>query len=146
MQSVRRAPDLFALSVASNDDIEETGERTPSTADLDRLILRLVRVFEPSVFIEVGALDAGISRRVRRILPEARIGAFEASPVNHEKYARGSRARHTWGFLPIDPMCQAVPGSTVGSAARVRGMGLSPALGRRTPRAARSIRSRRTTR
>ena len=69
-------------------DVKEREERRRSAKALVGLYFDLVKVLAPPVFIEVGARDASVSFRARKVLPSARIVAFEASPHNVELYKR----------------------------------------------------------
>ncbi|SDP53402.1 methyltransferase, FkbM family [Pedococcus dokdonensis] len=81
-----RSHDLTLLASSSNYDLTSAADRLQSTYDLQRLFLQIVRIFEPDLFIEAGAKDAGISRRARTFLPQARVVAFEANPFTHRRF------------------------------------------------------------
>lgn len=81
-----RSHDLALLASSSNYDLTNSADRLQSTYDLQRLFLQIVRIFEPDLFIEAGAKDAGISRRARTFLPSARVVAFEANPFTHRRF------------------------------------------------------------
>lgn len=63
-------------------------QRKASNKALVELFFGMVRILQPSVFIEAGAKKADTSIRARKVLPEARIVAFEASPDNYAIYSK----------------------------------------------------------
>ena len=48
------------------------------------LFHRLIKVLKPDLVCDVGSMDASDARRFRRLLPDARVIAFEGSPNNIE--------------------------------------------------------------
>ncbi|MBO1755219.1 FkbM family methyltransferase [Allobranchiibius sp. CTAmp26] len=60
--------------------------RGRSARALDDLFHAIVEALEPELFLEVGAFEASASHRVRAALPQCRVVAFEASPVNYEHH------------------------------------------------------------
>jgi FkbM family methyltransferase len=50
------------------------------------LFFTLVRSSRPGLFVEVGAHRAEASRRYKRMVPDGRAVAFEANPVNFERF------------------------------------------------------------
>lgn len=81
-----RLYDLQLFATATSYDLRDATERARSTTDLEALFFELVAAFQPSVFIEAGAKDAGASRRARACCPDARIVAFEANPHTHRRF------------------------------------------------------------
>ena len=78
--------DYTMLGLATSYDLEDSKDKLRSTKDLERFFFQLVRVFQPGLFIEAGAKDAGSSRRARKFLEDARIVAFEANPFTHKRF------------------------------------------------------------
>jgi FkbM family methyltransferase len=72
--------------VASSYDLQSPAERGRSTADLEGLFFELLSKMETSLFIEAGAKNAETSRRVRKLLPNASIVAFEANPYTFKRF------------------------------------------------------------
>lgn len=66
----------------------DDNQRNSTNKALTELFFGLVRITQPKLFIEAGAKMADTSIRVRSILPDARIVAFEASPENHALYSK----------------------------------------------------------
>jgi FkbM family methyltransferase len=71
---------------------------------LRQLFLNINRALQPDVFIEAGAHNAATSVKLRGLVPEARVIAFEANPHNHTKFA----ARHDFGALGVEYRLQAL--------------------------------------
>lgn len=67
-------------------DLSDPTEKRRSAVALVNLYLDLLVSLNPPLFIEAGARGAAVSFRVRKLLPEARIVAFEANPYNIEHY------------------------------------------------------------
>ncbi|MBS3648080.1 FkbM family methyltransferase [Pseudaminobacter sp. 19-2017] len=63
-------------------------QRKASNKALVELFFGLVKILQPSLFIEAGAKMADTSVRARQYLPDARIVAFEASPDNFAVYSK----------------------------------------------------------
>jgi FkbM family methyltransferase len=61
--------------------------RTRTARNLRERFMALQKEIRPQLFVEVGAYDATTSLDVRKILPDARIVAFEANPFNHEHFS-----------------------------------------------------------
>jgi FkbM family methyltransferase len=61
-------------------NLRDRAERGRSTQELERLFFDILPAFQPMLFIEAGAKDAGTSRRARKCLSDATIVAFEANP------------------------------------------------------------------
>lgn len=61
--------------------------RRKSAISLVELFFGVVRITQPELFIEAGAKEASASIRAEKLLPLARIAAFEASPHNFEHYS-----------------------------------------------------------
>lgn len=55
-------------------------KRARTTELIEGLFDRLIEHYQPTAFIEVGAYEAGFSRRMRERYPEAAVYAFEANP------------------------------------------------------------------
>lgn len=51
--------------------------------DTERLFPKLLSLFNPDLVLDVGCMDATHSRRFRKVLPDARLIAFEANPNNY---------------------------------------------------------------
>ncbi len=75
------------LATAHAFDLWKNGERATSARALDDLFFAVVRILEPSLFIEAGAKKAEASFRVREMSKDIRIVAFEASPENFKKFS-----------------------------------------------------------
>lgn len=67
---------------------EDKTHRKASNKALVELFFGMVRIIQPKLFIEAGAKMADTSIRARGFLPNARIVAFEASPINYEMYSK----------------------------------------------------------
>jgi FkbM family methyltransferase len=63
-------------------DINDRKDQRRSAQALTNLYFDLTGLVSPSLFIEAGARDAAVSLRARKLLPGARIVAFEPSPFN----------------------------------------------------------------
>jgi len=74
-------------------DLESKAERAQSVAHLEHFFFRACRETKPDLFVEAGAKDATSSRRARRYLPDARIVAFEANPLNYERFSTRENGR-----------------------------------------------------
>lgn len=61
--------------------------RTRSEYVTDELFFELVRIAQPSLFVEAGAKDAVTSIRAAELLSAARVIACEANPENHSFFA-----------------------------------------------------------
>jgi FkbM family methyltransferase len=68
-------------------DLEQTTHRRASARVLKQLFFNLVRVLQPDVFLEAGAMDASVSLRVRKMVRKAQVVAFEANPHNHATFS-----------------------------------------------------------
>ncbi|MGD0633097.1 MAG: FkbM family methyltransferase [Beijerinckiaceae bacterium] len=55
--------------------------------------LDLLRRVKPSHFLDIGANDASMAVRVKRLLPGCNVSAFEANPIIHQTYQAGVAAR-----------------------------------------------------
>ncbi len=69
-------------------NLSDPQERKRSAAALADLYFTLLGALSPTLFVEAGARDALISFRARKILPDARIVAFEPSPYNVAHYRK----------------------------------------------------------
>jgi FkbM family methyltransferase len=78
--------DLAMMSSAARYDLDDESQRFASNDALVRLFFSLCRHIEPDLFIEAGAWEASASRRAARILPDARVVAFEANPYLYRSY------------------------------------------------------------
>lgn len=81
-----RLYELQLLSTAAYYDVSQKQGRQSSARDLTNLFLAITKVVKPDVFFEAGAESAETSRKIRNILPNTRIYAFEANPYNFKKY------------------------------------------------------------
>ncbi|MDX0227191.1 FkbM family methyltransferase [Sinorhizobium meliloti] len=63
-------------------------QRKASNKALVELFFGIVKILQPSLFIEAGAKKADTSVRARQFLQKARIVAFEASPDNFAAYSK----------------------------------------------------------
>src|SRR5258705_5382720 len=54
--------------------------------ELDFVFLCSLRLFKPSIVVDIGAFDGAESLRMREFLPSAEIIAFEANPENYEEF------------------------------------------------------------
>ncbi len=72
---------------AAQYDLRTRAARQRSAADLRKMFFGLLPVIAPAVVIEAGAHDARGARRARRLLPQARVVAYEANPHNHAHFA-----------------------------------------------------------
>lgn len=63
-------------------------ERMRSVAELEEFFFELVRLVNPSLFVEAGAKDAGASRKVSTLLTGAAIVAFEANPYTFRRFKK----------------------------------------------------------
>lgn len=75
------------LATAHPFDLWEKGGRAASARALDDLFFEIVKILEPSLFVEAGAKMAEASFRVRKNSERIRIVAFEASPENFNKFS-----------------------------------------------------------
>src|SRR3546814_17661040 len=82
--------ELHLLSSASLYTLWNGNGRELSTKALVDCFFGVVRIAQPSLFVEAGAKKAEASVRAREILPGARIVAFEASPENSAAYSKQS--------------------------------------------------------
>lgn len=62
--------------------------RQQSTKALVELFFGIVRITQPKLFIEAGAKEATASTRAGKLLPDARIVAFEANPYNFAHFSK----------------------------------------------------------
>lgn len=84
--AILTARDLGMLATAANYDVNDSGDRGRSVADLSRLFFRIAAALKADLFIEAGAKDAATSREARRLLDPRRIVAFEANPFTYERH------------------------------------------------------------
>jgi FkbM family methyltransferase len=89
--------DSFACWLATRDP-QSPAERTRSVAETEQLFLSLVETLRPVLFVEAGAKDAGISAKVKAMLPGTRAVAFEANPYTHGRF----RDRHADGATGVE--------------------------------------------
>jgi hypothetical protein len=87
-QHALRLYDLSMTTLASNYDLRMKEERRRSTKELERFFFHVVKLIEPTLFVEAGAKEASASRRARRRLESARVVAFEANPYTYERFAK----------------------------------------------------------
>ncbi|HEX8387701.1 MAG TPA: FkbM family methyltransferase [Sphingomonas sp.] len=83
--SAMRVQGMFLESLLAH-DVDKT-RRRGMTASLDRVVIQMARRLAPELVLEIGAHDAWFSARMRRILPDARVIAFEANPEVHAQGA-----------------------------------------------------------
>lgn len=89
-------------------DLRDRAARARSAADLRKMFFALLPVVGPDLFVEAGAHDGATSRRARRLLPEARVVAYEGNPHNHARFA----ARHDFSALGVEYVLSALSDST----------------------------------
>lgn len=84
----RRLPGYasFAYWLATRQPISDE-HRQASVAVTERTFIELTRQLRPDLVIEAGAKDAGVSAKVRSILPGTRAVAFEANPYTYRRFA-----------------------------------------------------------
>lgn len=85
-------------------DLTQPEGRKVSARQLRQLFLNINRALQPDVFVEAGAHSAATSVKMRGLVPDARIIAFEANPHNHTKFL----ARHDFGALRVEYRLQAL--------------------------------------
>lgn len=85
-------------------NLREDDERKRSVANLAQLFFALQRVSPPALFVEAGAHNAATSRRIRSMLPDIPVLAFEANPHNHARFT----SQHNYTALRIDYRLQAL--------------------------------------
>jgi FkbM family methyltransferase len=102
--SAMRVQGMFLESLLA-DDVDKTRRRA-MTASLDRVVIQMARRLAPEVVLEIGAHDAWFSARMRRVLPNTRVIAFEANPEVHAQGADRLRG------LGVDFRNQAVSDAT----------------------------------
>lgn len=85
-QQILRLFDLQLKQLAVHYDLWNGNGRKRSAEALRTLYCSFVKNVQPKLAIEAGANDASLSLRLRKIVPEARIVAFEANPYNVEHY------------------------------------------------------------
>jgi FkbM family methyltransferase len=85
---IARKHELRMQAHAGFFDLSDPTEKRRSAVALVDLYLDLLVALDPPLFIEAGARGAAVSFRVRKLLPEARIVAFEANRYNIEHYRR----------------------------------------------------------
>lgn len=85
-------------------DLTQPEARKTSARQLRQVFLNINRALQPTVFIEAGAHNAATSVKMRSLVPDAQIVAFEANPHNHTKFA----ARQDFNALRIDYRLQAL--------------------------------------
>lgn len=72
---------------------DRAGLTVPQANDrVARMFVRLAAQLHASVVLEVGAGDASFSRRAKRLLPDARVIAFEADPAVYDEHSVQARA------------------------------------------------------
>lgn len=81
-RDLARLHDARLRDTSSRIDLRNRGAAR-STYRLDELFFALVRLIEPSLFVEAGAFEAQASRRVREEVRNCRAVAFEANPHTH---------------------------------------------------------------
>ena len=67
-------------------DLRDRGARARSAADLRKMFFALLPAVGPDLFAEAGAHDGSGARRARRLLPKARVVAYEGNPHNHARF------------------------------------------------------------
>lgn len=72
-------------AVTGRDIASKTG-RHKTAADLDNLFFSLLDILKPKLFIEAGAKDASVSKKVVAIVPGCRAIAYEANTDNYNHY------------------------------------------------------------
>ncbi len=85
-------------------DLAQPDGRKVSARQLRQLFLNINRSLKPDVIVEAGAHNAATSVRLRGLVPEARIIAFEANPHNHAKFS----AEQDYAALRVDYRLQAL--------------------------------------
>jgi FkbM family methyltransferase len=85
-------------------DLRDRAARQRSAADLRKMFFALLPAVAPDLFVEAGAHDAAAARRARRLLPKARVLAYEANPHNHARYS----AQHDFAALRVEYVLSAL--------------------------------------
>lgn len=85
-------------------DLTQPEGRKVSARQLRQVFLNVNRALQPDVFAEAGAHNAATSAKVRGVVADARIIAFEANPHNHAKFS----ARHDYAALRVEYRLQAL--------------------------------------
>lgn len=75
------------LSTSGYFSLWEPHARKHSNRALVELFFGIALTTKPDLFIEAGAKMAEASRRARRMLPDAKVVAFEASPENYNRFS-----------------------------------------------------------
>lgn len=92
---------------ASLYDLRDRAARQRSAADLRKMFFALLPVVGPDLFVEAGAHDGSGARRAKRLLPQARVVAYEGNPHNHARFA----ARHDFKGLGVNYILSALSDS-----------------------------------
>jgi len=66
----------------------EKARRAQSVVTLRRQFMDLQNEIQPDLFVEVGAYDGSTALEIRKMLPNARVVAFEANQANHEHFTK----------------------------------------------------------
>jgi len=77
---------------AISDCANRKGNRAQSAKLLEDAYVGMTKALSPELSVEIGAHEAGFSRRVMAAVPELNAIAFEANPHVYEKYLPGLRA------------------------------------------------------
>jgi FkbM family methyltransferase len=83
---------LVALAAAPG-DTSGLQARIRLTRQLEDAFTRIVAALAPPLVLEIGAHEAGFSNRIKRMLPDARVVAFEANPEVHARHAEANARR-----------------------------------------------------
>ncbi len=81
-----------------NYDLRKGSERQRSAANLQTLLIDLTAASHRPVFLECGAKDADLSRRMREKVPHCEVIAFEANPRAFETF----KAQHDFEAAGVD--------------------------------------------
>ena len=89
---------------ASLYDLRDRAARARSAADLRKMFFALLPVVHPDLFVEAGAHDGAGARRARRLLPKARVVAYEGNPHNHARFSKN----HDFAALGVEYVLSAL--------------------------------------
>lgn len=75
------------INSASISNLSSRENRNQNALDLSSFFYSLITDFlKPDYFFEIGAFNAEFSRRIKPLLPDTKIFAFEANPYNYKKF------------------------------------------------------------
>jgi FkbM family methyltransferase len=90
---------LLRLAYTSvNYDLRQRSERSRSASDLRELFIDITATLDRPIFLECGANDAALSRRMRKKVPHCEVIAFEANPETFRTFG----ARHDFMAEGVD--------------------------------------------